>query len=967
MIALASRIADLAKRRAVARFPLVVMTTFSDADAGTVSRTFYWSTKPARYKYAASATPREFLPILQNVGAITSGFAHVPDAAVVESRRAEVRLELIQEDRGSGVVWKDLSAETLQFARVEIADLLVDADRIARGAGTAWWDLTDYAGTEHVVRFRGEFIQVEEVTDQGVTLVFQVSEPNLNLARADQASSGSGSLGSVYPLPFGQAKNVRCVRQDVGWATTISVALTNSATGNKDVADASNFPASGSFTVVIGTEQMTVSRVDFQTLNITARGANGTSAVAHSAGDSLSEVLTNVIFVAAGYAAKALPRLYVIKPSTDERVLVPSGSYTLNLANAALVAGVTLTTIAFSAAQYATLKLLAGPSGGQPLSLEADIDGAAVPSGFSYASGYDFADSSWSTLDASVVDTGPDIQITPASDALLADGSTVIGGCESLTGWTTGNGTITLDTSVKSSGSSSFKMVSSSGGSAPRLRWAFTTHPNVNGRTLAMDIRGNGLFKIHLTSIGSPDPGDGTTGHAYWLFVGVSGVFTTVYLDFDSFSGVAFDNGFDETDLRNLQIEANYNQSPGPTTSWVDNIRFVTKTARAAHEFASPGIDLTTAPNHFQVHLTATNVSNIAEVRIVLAETIISGVRVENTYGSFRHIVVPGYLLSEGTQSNIEVNIPGTPFPPTTLDAVRHLQVQVMMFTPGDGSVVTMHGLDVATAATTTWAGLAAGDLIEQGPDVIRFFLEVICGLVVETSSFATARTNLAGVVFAGSYEALGIDFGTIVASLEYETRTNVVRVETPSGSQYRALNASFADSIYSFPTAGAELRELRNIRESLKASLESPSRFAIHYSPDSGQASGAGRSFLGLLRASIDVNDFVGTPDWVLNASLSASEQALGRRDAQPVFLLASRAMETAREVSAYYIHEALRFRSRRWGFTVPLWEAYDAEPGDVVSFTPRWRVGPAKARVVQVALQLSEPLVGLVLEEVL
>jgi len=100
--------------------------------------------------------------------------------------------------------------------------------------------------------------------------------------------------------------------------------------------------------------------------------------------------------------------------------------------------------------------------------------------------------------------------------------------------------------------------------------------------------------------------------------------------------------------------------------------------------------------------------------------------------------------------------------------------------------------------------------------------------------------------------------------------------------------------------------------------------------------------------------------------SALTAAEQRYGRRDGEPLVFPLVVSVATMLDVMAYYAHESIADRGR-WSLTVPYHEGYDLDLGSPVAFTPQGYGGPVKARVIQISLHPTEPVVGLICEEVL
>jgi len=366
MLSISAAQADLAGRDGLALVWLFVLTTYSDRDAGTVEAVHYFSRGiPARYKWAAGAA-QDFADVVLSASGLELTVDHLPDPRVSSARRQRLTLTLANDVIDGAGLWSTLSARNLAFARLEVATLVVERNRFA--PGTASWDLTDFAGTEHVHRFRGELTGIDGAGDEeGIELSFESEEPAVDWPECgNPADADPKDLGRRYAVPFGRAKGVPCVNRKVGAATTLSDVISSAVTGNLKVTSTAGLPLAGSFTLSIDSERVTATRVDATTVNISARAQGGTLASAHQRGAPVLEILSSVVVVVAGVPCVAVDALYVVNPATREPVLVPSTLYSVNLDDRATDPGRRLTTVSFTQANLEALIDSLAASGSEP-------------------------------------------------------------------------------------------------------------------------------------------------------------------------------------------------------------------------------------------------------------------------------------------------------------------------------------------------------------------------------------------------------------------------------------------------------------------------------------------------------------------------------------------------------------------------------------------------------------------------
>ena len=357
MLTLDTDQAALAKRGSIAPVVLVHFQTFSDYSLATVEQNYYWTAGVGRIRADWPAAATEFDPVIQNIAPIVRSMEHLPNAESVDTRRTVLDLVIGNvEMGGDSTLWEDLRSKNLPFGKIELAVLLVDPERRTDRTSSDWYDLTDHAGTEQTILFRGELTTVGSVTTGGIPLTFTSIEPELDWPVADVTGEvAPKDLGKRYPICVGQAKNVACINRNSGYISTLAASLTAAYTGNVDVLDTDGFPPSGSFEIQIGPERMTAEVVDADTIDITARGQSSTTAITHGSGQPIIEVVTDTVIVANGVQSDAFVRLLAINPFTDLPMVVDAARYTATLNDTTTDSGRTLTTLAMTQAQLRSL------------------------------------------------------------------------------------------------------------------------------------------------------------------------------------------------------------------------------------------------------------------------------------------------------------------------------------------------------------------------------------------------------------------------------------------------------------------------------------------------------------------------------------------------------------------------------------------------------------------------------------
>lgn len=352
MKALSARESRLAGRRDQAAVPLVVLTTFTDRDAETVDQRFYLSDRTLLYPY--DGTDREFEPYLAELGDLAQTMPHIPapSSGLGGQLRRTLDLALANQPDAAGTrLVERLRQHTLEGARVEVAELLLD-----RAAGEGFFDARALSGSEHTVFYRGEVTRVGRVTDSELRLEATTRVPRLPWLLADDAAlNDPEDHGQRLPIVYGAAARVPAIGWQVGWTTTLAESLAAGATGNVELSDATGLPDSGSFTLRISGEEVTASKVDAQTVNVTARGQSGTTDSDHAAGEVAIELVSEAIYVVAGHAAHAIGDLFLRNPFAGGELVRVTTGFTKTPADTNPITGATVATVRFTQAQLRAL------------------------------------------------------------------------------------------------------------------------------------------------------------------------------------------------------------------------------------------------------------------------------------------------------------------------------------------------------------------------------------------------------------------------------------------------------------------------------------------------------------------------------------------------------------------------------------------------------------------------------------
>lgn len=245
---------------------------------------------------------RRLLAVLTLVGAVAAPAAAAPDLASVT-----VEVHTVRE---SGAL-KGIAAT-----------VTVQGERIVRA------DLTPPGGATVALALEGEtFVLAKTFTsEQDLATAFPDGEYRLTLNGTTDVSLGLArppvpSPAISFPLPGAvlvpgavTVEFTRCtvcdqeldttegtLKDEAGAViasddtlgasqTSLVDAMTPTTTGAVAVADARVFPSGHPFEARIGSERLVISRLDDEHVSVLERGANGTTAAGHAAGDRISEV-----------------------------------------------------------------------------------------------------------------------------------------------------------------------------------------------------------------------------------------------------------------------------------------------------------------------------------------------------------------------------------------------------------------------------------------------------------------------------------------------------------------------------------------------------------------------------------------------------------------------------------------------------------------------------------------------------
>lgn len=1003
MISVDAGQATLASKATIRQVVLVRIRTFTDYAAETVDETFYLSTLPVFYQWTAP-TPVQFEPLIREVSPIIRGIPHIPDGQTLATRDGLV-LELDATERAGSSLWVRMQAKQLVGARVDVATLLVEE---SRWSGDDWVDLSDL-GAVATVRWRGEVTSVPEYEwESGTfTLACDTLEPVLDWPYArDPLTNDPRDTGKRYPIPFGVARSVDLVGREVGHATTLVAAVPDTGTASWSISDGSGFPTSGTGLVKAGDEIVLVNFATSTptTLAISARAQDGTTAEAHPIGATIVELVREARFVLSAVELQAISALYW-QLSDGQRVRLPADAYGFNPGCDALEAGRSLGVVSFDREQLAGALAYV-----QEVTQQAEyqlgensivrLPWTGYGAGNAAATGGSGADDSdWSvsgttglfgTYSAGVleygvgytIDTGFDDQVVirfrPVFDnELTSQGATPTNLRYSVPTETLSGSTIT------SSGTHAVRTYT--GGSTPsrELTPGEWITPSVAGVWTVADMVASGIGDgvrcvMHLRQ----DSGGGAGSDAlvymassYWeIEVEPPPVVRT--RGAGVFSAWSVGNGLrlvaDCNGLVLRSSESAVSSLPfSTTTGWtaVDcslSVQTV-ETRQCIRLDSADDVDVGMRFNGLNANWSASGASISFEVYVSSADK-------DDLDGS-AGVAIEMRLISTGGDTTYgfgPADVIDDEWTTLVVDLANHANRS----TSGTGANLA------AVADFRLGAEWLAGTIPPSGTpeiffrnvrymvrtiqqhaaDVGRWFVQDLAGLsgAVDGTAYSTAKTNTPDVNLGGDLRRLGLSFAEILARLEFESRISWIQTEGPSGTIFKP---QAAQSTYDWPSAARTLDNFRRLTVASRQLDELANEFSALWDYRADFGANQVEAFRELSRADGTVND--ASAD-VTTASILAAQDLVGLRPAEPQEFLAIRTEAALLEVWAYYLAEALRYGGRRFSMTVDYQSGYDLEPGDIVEFETPWDGATVKARVTRTAFPLSEPGVGLSLEEV-
>ena len=797
MKTLSAQQAALAAGATLKRVKLVKLTTYSDRGLGTVDTVYYFSDYPVLYKYGGGSAV-QFEVFLTTVGDESVAMNHLPlpnagEAAISAGSGLKVGLANLPY-RGGNALLRVLRGHNIEFARIEVAAVLVPPARLAVDPTPPLIDLTDYAGTEHLIVFRGEVKQVSDVTESEFALACAMEDIQLPWIYAtDPSIVDPKDLGARLPVVYGSMKHVPCIGLQVGWVTTLADPIVSAtATGLFTVTDISGLPGAGSFSVRIGSEEVAAS-VSSGQLNITARGQNGTQAQLHPAGDIVVELITTAIFGVAGHAVKAINTVYAISPYTGKLIALTS-AFTKTLSDASTISGKTIASLSFTTAQLRTAMAA--------MASEAKV--TQQPTGAT----------------ATQHDQPLTVTVSGTDNPQLRDG--VVGN--------TGPGSIGATGVI-----ATFQAPSTPPSSQVIRAYLLATSGTIQFR---VSSSGGTLFgTITPAADGWYSFATTDTGNVFWIGPSSGGLFIreverlidSSYTQVQQSATSAFDDTLrDGDEVTGLAI----NNTGGTVTFPSYSGTFKSQTIRVVR---------TTTAGDGDVRVGGVLIGNIFAgdpTGVYLFKTTQSSntITVNHTSGGLGTVI----NLSEVSRT---VNVDGAG---NVAIAAAQVGFGLRLFADTDG-VFAPNGTDYSVGINV---------LLEKPADIIKHFIAVFAGLgtaAIDSASFSAALTNLGSDKLAAWLNPFGVDFWSLLSLLAFNARANITSEEGASVTTYKLLTAQ---STYDFPAGAITIDTWTGCGEQGRDATQLVNRLRFSYGFDPAVSGSDQAAFSGILQANKDVND---------------------------------------------------------------------------------------------------------------
>lgn len=615
-----------------------------------------------------------------------------------------------------------------------------------------------------------------------------------------------------------------------------------------------------------------------------------------------------------------------------------------------------------AAPTIATATSIEAQSLGYDLEFFADVGGIPVPPGRAASPLQAFDSGSWSatrctaTLDTSIKTEGS------SSLRLTIDESNTTSkdACDSTTGWT-GTAALTLDTTNKTQGTGSIKETAASS----------AVHGALSPTYAAQDLTGSPRTIVAVDVRADLSAGDrvifwlrsGGTNRSGWYIDAdqfPSGEWRTVFIDYLATADATNGTGLTATAFDAFEVQFNNVNGASGKYVQVDNLRTLKMQCQADLTFSAANYNAGGAEYEFTVR--GRQVDRKRRVFVVFAPT--GGIAGGNYY---QCEVGSSETLREREWRRIRNKLRASVGSPGSISSIAEMRIAFDCTLDGiKGSYPWDGGINISTwidgfyardDSTNTYTG-AVGDLVQLGNDVLRNWVEDYGG---EAYDEASSDTYIASTrVFAEMSSLTDGDWGIGLSALAYFARTNIVPVEKSTRTEWRALNAK---EDFSFAAPTLALTEFDARTEAERGLEDLATRFVAMIEPDIRIDDSGEAQFTETVTIGPGKND-VGALFSPTGSELETREAAYGRIDAEVWFMpglpgsrhSVGEHLNGSKRTIAYYARERSRIadaRTVRWD-GVPWYDlsgsAWGIELGDVFEHSLPWDLAAVDFRVIEV-----------------
>ncbi len=945
---------ERAERADFAIVPLVVIKIYSDRILNTLTETLYFSDRTVYYDWDNSGTVKEFRPFLLFASSFSDVMDHVPSVRNPMLRVRDIRIRNGVDESGN-TLWKDLRAKNLEQADIEIAEILLDST----SSPIIFNDLTAFVGDEHTTMFRGRIVSISDITDDGFTLKCESVQPQIPwLVATDELITDPKDIGRRLPIVYGAMKKVPAISYDVGFATALAEAITDTQTGTIQVTDTAGFQTAGD--ARIGTEEIHWTGKTATTLTGVSRGQSGTTKSAHQAGEVIVEIITTAIFVVAGHEVDAINDVYIRSPYTQEIVRITT-AFTKTPVDTTTISGETVASISFTLAQLRLLldELFASAE----VSQQPDIDVThVVESGLPEESPI----SGEAALRDNLLAT--DFRID--TEGATGDPSSVVMNFDPPTGTIVKQITrvntdplINYGINAGLKGEVRVKVSTFQVGSWQDAfsGWReFTSTVVSNQTTVQITMLGGGsdtFARIQLNEIRrvvvvqADDPTSILQTSAAIIGAAV-GFSLHLFADVDGFPAPA---GFSEP-----QTRYNFDSDVG---SWNCNGTDYTCADESTIKKEGTGsLRMSSGASAVAGELWQFEAGFDYGTRLKIwffTETILpfnagDGFRINlRNDGSNQKLWMFGTGPKHGNPGIVqgwnEIDLDLTSVSDLDQGTLDLTDIQRVAYLVNFQNAQTNHDFYFDDQRDNgIGQSPAIGDLIEKPTDIVKHIIAFLSGeglSSIDSDSFATVATNLgAADKHALILNSIGDNFIQCLSRLAFEMRTNILQEEGATGALYKMYSA---EADYEWPADSGNITQWVNTLEQGPSSVRVATRFRFGWQWDPVTGITRIEGFAKTVQIDADNND-VTKPS---TADLQNAEKQFGRIDLAFQGFLTIRDETTAKDRAGYYAHELIRVASVVLLENVPPLEAYGLERGDIRSFINQATGDTLKGRVLTYA----------------